>query len=522
MSRLTQRARITLNNNGHADARRRRWIPAGVMLTAVLLSLSGCSTDAGPSTPGAGGDAQLGGGATPGGGGNPGFAGAGGTIGGGAGGGAGQGNTSPPSAGGTGGGGSSAGTDGTDTSSPDVTHTDTESSSSTGTEPSTSEDSGDTTGGVEAQEWLPSWATSIQKTEPNNLPSTPFAGNTVRQYVWPTYSGNEIRLQLSNEEGSGPLEIAKVHIAKAGGSSGQIDLGSDTAFTFGGKPGVTIAAGEAVWSDAVAFPLEKMKRTALTMQLGASVPPEITGHPGARMYSYLAAGDGVSEADLSAGERKERWYFINAIEVMAPEDAYALSVLGDSITDGYGVMEQFKRWPDYLTIEIDEDPQLQDKISVLNAGMGGNTLLYPNQDFMDAGKDRVARDIIARPKVKWVVVLMGVNDIIYTDATAEAIIEGYESVITACKQAGIRVYGATITPFDGEADELATRAAVNAWIKDSQQFDAVIDLAAAVADPNNPQRLLPAYDNDGLHPSMAGYEAMGQAVELSLFQTLAE
>ena len=502
------------------------------VLVGAALWLFGCSTDNGGSSSaaGAGGEASsVGGGGTTssGGGANAGSGGA-------MGGSAGQAGTSPPAAGGnppsgggapTGEGGATGGMDNTGgTTVTDTASTDTETSTNTNTDSSTSPggDSGTSTDTPGEAEWLPSWATSIQKTEPNNLPSMPFAGNTVRQFVWPTYSGSEIRLQLSNEKGSGPLEIAKVHIAKAGASSGQIDAGTDTAFTFEGNLGVTIAPGQTVWSDAVTFPLEKMQLTALTMQLGGSVPPEITGHPGARTYSYLTAGDAVAQADLSSGERIERWYFINAIEVMAPKDAYAVSILGDSITDGYGVMEEFKRWPDYLTVEIDNDPQLKDKVSVLNAGMGGNTLLYPNQDFMDSGVDRVARDILTRPKVKWVVVLMGVNDIIYTDATADAIIAGYETVIEQCKNAGIRVYGATITPFVGDADDVARRETVNAWIKDSQQFDAVIDLAAAVADPGNPQQLLPAYDNDGLHPSTAGYEAMGKAVDLSLFQSSAD
>jgi lysophospholipase L1-like esterase len=374
------------------------------------------------------------------------------------------------------------------------------------------------TGGAPAQAWLPSWATTIQSTEPNNLPPA-LNGNTLRQFVWPTVTGREIRIQLSNQKGSTPVDIQKVHIAKAltqadpGNSAGQIDATTDVAFTFAGAPNVTIPVGETVWSDPVAFNLQKVELTAISMQFGATVPPEITGHPGARTTSYIAPGDGVVQQAIT-GETRDRWYFINAIEVMAREDAFAIAVLGDSITDGYGVLNRFGRWTDSLTLAIQNDPQLAEARSVLNFGMGANNLTVSGQ-YQDSGVVRFGRDVVPRDKIKWLIVLEGTNDIIFSGVQAPAIIAAYQQIIQAAHAEGILVYGSPITPTNqGDA---AIRAEVNEWVRTSGEFDQVIDLAAAIGDPSDPNAILPMYDNDGLHPNLAGYEAMGNAVDLSLF-----
>jgi lysophospholipase L1-like esterase len=377
---------------------------------------------------------------------------------------------------------------------------------------------GNPTGGASALEWLPSWATTIQKTEDSNLPPA-LNNNTLRQFVWPSYPGSEIRIQLSNEKGSGAVDVNQVHIAQAQPlGTGQIDAATDVAFTFSGSASVTIPAGQTAWSDPVAFDLRDMQPTAITMQFGNAVPPEITGHPGARTTSYVVNGDHVSEAGLSGAQTRDRWYFINAIEVMAPADAFAIATLGDSITDGYGVLNQFARWPDFLTIAIKQDAQIADKVSVLNFGAGANNLLSGN-GYMDAGVDRVDRDILTRPKVKWVIVLHGVNDIIYSGASSSQVTAGYQQVIQKCHDAGIIVYGSPITPFAShtQGQPLTVRSEVNDWVMTSGAFDTVIDLPSAVADPSDPQQLLTALSNDGLHPNLAGYEAMGNAVDLSLF-----
>jgi lysophospholipase L1-like esterase len=390
----------------------------------------------------------------------------------------------------------------------------TESSSSPGGDADSG--SGDGDGGGASMEWLPSWATTIQRTEPNNLPPA-LAQNTLRQFVWPTVSGQQIRIQLSNEKGTTPVDIQKVHIAMAltqadpANSGGQIDPATDAAFTFNGQANVTIPAGQTVWSDALDFPLQEIRLTAVSMQFGGAVPVEITGHPGSRTTSYVVNGDAVAQPGLAGAQTRDRWYFINAIEVMAPSDAYAIALLGDSITDGYGVLNRFARWGDFMTLAIQSDGRIADNRSVLNFGMGANNLTSSNTN-QDAGVIRFERDVLTRDKIKWLIVFEGINDII-GGVQAQVIIDAYSQIIQKAREKGILVYGSPITPNGPNA----VRTAVNDWVRTSGAFDQVIDFDATIRDPSNVDSILPMYNNDGLHPSLAGYEAMGNSVDLSLF-----
>jgi lysophospholipase L1-like esterase len=365
-------------------------------------------------------------------------------------------------------------------------------------------------------EWVPSWATTIQRTEPNNLPPA-LANNTLRQFVWPTLSGQQIRIQLSNEKGSGPVDIRQVHISRAlaqgtsGDSDGQIDPTTDLAFSFNGAASVSIPAGQSVWSDPLDFALQEIQLTAVTMLFGDAVPPEITGHPGSRETSYIVNGDAVTQQGLTGAQTRDRWYFINAIEVMAPSDVSAIAVLGDSITDGYGVLNQFARWPDFMTLAIQNDPRIADNRSVLNFGMGANLLTQTGM-YQDAGRVRFERDVLTRDKIKWLVVFEGINDI-NANVQAQPIIDAYQEIIDLAHAKGILVYGSPITPNGPNA----VRSAVNDWIRNSGQFDRVIDFDAVIRNPNDVNSIAPMFNNDNLHPSIAGYEAMGNAVDLSLF-----
>ncbi len=375
---------------------------------------------------------------------------------------------------------------------------------------------------VPTMDWLTSWGTSIQSMEPSNMPP-PLGDKTLRQYVWLTFSGDTIRLELSNEKGSAPVEVTKVHIAKAGQMAGSIDTGSDAEFTFGGTADVTIPAGEAVWSDPLDYPVVELDRMAITMHF-SSVPAEITGHPGARNTSYIGDGDVVSDGAVG-GDTRDRWYFINTIDVMAPADTYTVALLGDSITDGYGIMNTFERWPDFLTLAIKEDSEVADKLSVLNLGMGANSLLTPT-DHMDAGIDRFRRDVLGVPKIKWLIVLMGVNDIgEQTDlGLADQVTAAYQQIVEESHAEGILVYGSPITPFKGHSYQggqaLTIRNNINDWVINEGTFDELIRLDEAVADPGDPEQLLQRFSNDLLHPNALGYEAMGYAVDTSLFHTM--
>jgi lysophospholipase L1-like esterase len=369
-------------------------------------------------------------------------------------------------------------------------------------------------GGSGTLEWLPSWATTIQGYESakaDHQPAKPLPNNTLRQFVYPTFTGGKVRLQLSNEKGAQPLQIQKVAIALAGSGGGAIDAASSKPLTFGGMPGTTIAAGQTAWSDGVDFPLEAMKLTAVSIQFGGMVPTELTTHPGSRTTSYFSDGDAVASATPPSPGTRDRWYFINAIEVMAPPDAFALACLGDSITDGYGILNQFQRWTDYLTVRIQADATLKNKVSVLNFGMGANNLTSGTED-MDAGKERFKRDVLTRPKVKWVIVLEGVNDLI-GGVQANTIISAYQEIVTGGHMKGIKVFGSPITP-RGAADSV--RTTVNQSVMTGGYFDAVVDFDAAIRDAGNPNNIATMYNNDGLHPNAAGYQKMAETVNLAL------
>lgn len=385
--------------------------------------------------------------------------------------------------------------------------------------------SGDMSGGTgsgPAMKWLPSWATSMQGLEdkPDHHPPITLAGSTLRQFVWPTFSGETVRIQFSNEKGETPLDIARAHIARAdtaddpGNSSGRIDKATSVAFTFDDAAGVVIPPGQTVWSDPIDFSLRKMELTAISLRFGDRTPEELTTHPGSRTTSYFSAGDHVSQVDLPGAQTRDRWYIINALDVMAPSSAFAIAVLGDSITDGYGVMNAFQRWPDHLALAIDADPGLADTVSVLNFGMGANLLTLSSPD-QDSGLARFERDVLPREGIRYLIVLQGVNDIKFGNVQAGSLIDAYRQIVSAANAAGITVYGSPITPM---SENNANRNAVNHSIRNDGYFDAVIDLDAVLRDENAPDEFAPEYLNDGLHPNLAGYQAMGNSVNLDLFR----
>jgi lysophospholipase L1-like esterase len=369
-------------------------------------------------------------------------------------------------------------------------------------------------------EWVPSWATTIQSLEVEKADHVPpsLPGNTVRQFIWPTLSGAQVRIQLSNEKGAQALDIAKVHIARAktagdpANSMGQIDTTTDVAFTFGGMPNVSIPAGMTAWSDGVDFPLEEVTLTAISIQFGQSIPTNITNHPGSRTTSYFGAGDLVSQEAVSGGETRDRWYIIDALEVMAPPDAAAIACLGDSITDGYGILNKFARWTDALTTAIKADPQIASKRSVLNFGMGANNLTK-DDTYQDSGLKRFARDVLERDKIKYLIVLEGVNDIT-GGVSAQDVTSAYTTIVDQARAKGIKVWVSPLTPMNAAND---TRDQINQTVRGADYYDVGIDFDIAIRDSGNPNNTQAAFKNDDLHPSEAGYKQMGESVDLSLF-----
>jgi lysophospholipase L1-like esterase len=382
--------------------------------------------------------------------------------------------------------------------------------------------------------WVGTWATSQQLVEPQNLLAPEdLHDSTLRQVVHVSMGGGVLRVHLSNVFGTAPLHLTTVHIAKAMGSvGGKIDVATDKALSFGGAQDVTIPAGAEYISDAVEFAVAPLSDIAVTLHMDEA-PAKQTGHPGSRATSYLVHGDAVSAAELTQPKMVEHWYLLAAVDVAGPVPGKSIVTLGDSITDGHGATTNGNnRWPDVLARRLQADASMR-AVGVLNAGIGGNRLLLDG-----AGPNALARfdrDVLVPASVAYVMVFEGVNDLgVLTrdgavskeehDAMVHQITSAYAQMIEKAHAHGIKVIGATITPYTGSdyyhpaAENEADREAINQWIRMPGHFDAVVDFDKVVRDPAHPTQLLPSYDSgDHLHPSVAGYEAMGSAIPLPLF-----
>jgi lysophospholipase L1-like esterase len=376
--------------------------------------------------------------------------------------------------------------------------------------------------------WTGSWATAVVATDAANLPA-PQGEITIRQVVRLGAGGPRLRLRLANTFGTAPLRIDGARVALAGAPGGSaIVAGTDRVVTFDGQASVTIPPGATWLSDPVALPVEGLARLAVSLRL-PEAPRQATVHRSARTTAFVVAGDQLAAPELAGAATFTQWVQLAGVDVERSGGA-AVVTLGDSITDGSGAgVDVYERWPDVLAARLQADPRTRD-VSVLNVGIGGNKMLKDGSG--QAALARLDRDVLAQPGVKTLVLLIGINDIgglsregeVTPDkraAVVAGLIAGYRQLIVRAHERGIRVVGATILPCGGtkvyrsDADADADRQAVNAWIRSSGLFDAVIDFDRVTRDPEHPERLLPAYDSgDQLHPSPAGYKAMGEAVPI--------
>jgi lysophospholipase L1-like esterase len=379
--------------------------------------------------------------------------------------------------------------------------------------------------------WVTAWASAQMEPESKSaLPPEALKDITLRQIVRVSGAGTRIRLRLSNRFGKAPLSFDAVSVAKAvRPDSPQVVPGSVHSVTFGGASAVTLPAGAEYISDPVDLPVTVL--TDLAISTWQAVGPDVqTSHPGSRATSYLVAGNQVAQADLTAPQTYDHWYAIAGIDVEGRTTHGAIAVLGDSITDGYGVLPNTnKRWPDSLMASLKAKGV---PLSVLNLGIGGNRLLLdglgPN------AMARLDRDVFTHAGVKYLIVYEGVNDLgtLTRDAPASPeahakrvadMLVAYRQIIDQAHAHGLKVIGATIAPYaqndyyHADAANEADRLRVNAWIRTPGHFDGLIDFDALLRDPSHPDRLKPEYDSgDHLHPTPA-YETMGKFVDLKLF-----
>jgi lysophospholipase L1-like esterase len=389
-----------------------------------------------------------------------------------------------------------------------------------------------------AQTWIASWGASQQIPEQQNaLPADDLRDATVRQIFHLSAGGAALRVHLSNAFGVGALHFTSVHIARPLSPAGSaIDPTSDRQITFAGNPDVTIPPGAEWVSDPIEIPVAPLSDVAVSFHI--DLPPAgETSHPGSRATSYYVHGDLVSAPNFAEPQHVDHWFQVSGIDVLAaPEAAQgagAVVALGDSITDGHGATTNGNdRWTDALAARLQASPATRN-IGVSNQGIGGNHIL--TDGLGPNALARFDRDVLAPTGVRWVIVFEAVNDLGGLAIKGEVppadhaalvarIIAAYQQIIARAHAHGLRVYGATITPYVGSGYyhpgplSEADRQAVNRWIRAAGHFDGVIDFDTVVRDPNHPDQLLPAYDcGDHLHPSPAGYKAMGAAIPLTLF-----
>ena len=389
--------------------------------------------------------------------------------------------------------------------------------------------------------WVGTWAAAPQLTEPGNMPPAPFtqdnlvfADSTVRQSIHVTVGGRLIRLRLSNAYGGTDLPITSVSVAlPVGGQAGvsAIQPGTSHVVTFSGRTATDIPVGAQMVSDPLNFPVATNSNLTVTIYLAAGqASNSITSHPGSRTTTYMLAGNHLGDADLPGAASVAHWYFLSGLEALEPANTAAIDVVGDSLTDGRGsTTNGDDKWTDQLFSRLQSIPGAGN-LTVLNQGLGGNRVL--NDGLGPNVLARIDRDVLAQSGVKWLIIFEGVNDIGTADATpaaqkqvAEDLIAAYQQIIIRAHAAGIRVYGATITPFGGNTAyddpngyREAARETVNDWIRTSRQFDAVLDFDRAIRDPANPRQINPSYDvGDHLHLTPAGYQVLAAAVPARFF-----
>ena len=365
-----------------------------------------------------------------------------------------------------------------------------------------------------------------------------FDNQTVRLIVHTSIGGKRLRVRLSNELGGTPLSLGAVHVALRAAGAGIVP-GSDRVLTFGGQGAVTLAAGAPALSDPVELEVPAMADLAVSIYVPGQVKVT-TQHQAAQQSGYVSPpGDHGGETEMASTRKLENWPFLTEVDVGAAVQDPVLVAFGDSITDGWGsTVDSNRRWPDLLMRRL--QAQGVPRLGIVNRGIGGNRLLRDASGwapFGRAGLARFDRDVLATPGVKYVLVLIGINDIGHPGSgaphgeavSARDLIGGYRQLIARAHAMGLSIYGATLTPFEGavfqgyySADKDRVRQQVNAWIRSSGEFDAVIDFDQALRDPAHPARVLAAYDSgDHLHPSDAGMQAMADAVPLALLRPAA-
>jgi lysophospholipase L1-like esterase len=390
------------------------------------------------------------------------------------------------------------------------------------------------------EHWVATWATAqlLVRTPPPQPPGAAaappqqpplavrgFSNQTVRMIVHTSIGGRRLRVRLANAFAAAPVAVEAAHVAIRSKDS-EIVPGSDRALSFNGKPGCTIGPGVVILSDPVDLNVPALGDLAVSLYFpGETGPP--TSHAAGLHTTYISKqGDATGQPSIADAITSQSYYYLAAVDVLAPAGAALIVAFGDSITDGARSTPDTNRtWPALLAARLGANRGTAN-FAVANLGIGGNRVL---RDMTGASAlARLDRDVLAQSGVKWLMVLEGINDIgrgatnPAEAVTAEELIGAYKQIIERAHTHGIKVIGCTLTPFEGanyyRPEGEAVRQAVNQWIRTSGAYDAVVDFEAATRDPANPRRFRPDLEpGDHLHPNDAGYQAMADAVDLAIF-----
>jgi lysophospholipase L1-like esterase len=376
--------------------------------------------------------------------------------------------------------------------------------------------------------WVATWGASPQAATTGNLSGVGFRDATVREIVFTSAGGARVRVRLTNAFGTAPLRIGAAEVALAANGARTVP-GTAAPLYFDGRRSVSIPPGAEATSDPAPLSLGPASHLAVSLYLPGPTG-QATQHADAHQVNYLATGRHLTGGPAPFRASTHSWYYLAGVDVLTPRRTLgSVIAFGDSITDGVGSRtNENTRWPNFLAARLNR--RSGETLAVVDAGIGGNRVLNAARCCGVSAIARFQRDVGEQPGARDVILLEGINDIGFsrshgaltaphTNVSALAIVEGYQRIVTLAHTDGLKIFAATLTPFQGARywtpSGEAKREAVNHWIRTSGAFDGVIDLATAVADPIDPERLNRSYDSgDHLHPNAAGYRAMAATVNL--------